>query len=883
MSVKIISRVTNQQLADTGTSVGLNGNVGDYQNITLNVAVSVEAKTSTSLSITVNTDNTWTLSTGTWAQLGFEVGDSVTGTLNQTQISTGTNTATAISVTVNAISGNVMTVSAAIFSTIPSNFVVPSTNGDYVLNWMEVKVDKDFTALDLYYNQYLSSISPTLNSFLDGTQSIASASGLDATDLVTVVYMTINNPKSGGNLLKASIIGLGKTSGVSSFEITLVTIVGGFYDVTTDIENNTNPSWFAGSENLNDAVKIDFFKAVGNLDAQQLSDIFSWNGNTGWFNENRNVNNGVLSVVAGSLSFQDVTSSAFVSGLQSDAKTRVNFLIDAPSTFFILADQVFNAGIVTCPIDRQQFIGNGFTELENLCANTMGVENSYPFGAAVTSSIAGFQNSLGAEVKIERYHFEWVSNTRAEITLDIQPNVAMTSYINSLNSGDRLWALWVSCVDSSGTLTSARRENVMLSGQWLEQVIEPETFKGGELFDIYPREQDYYTATSNPNTTIITEDDFQGAMRVLLDKTEHITNVKCGVEIYNPADASRYTLDSISLDTTSAPVSGDGTQQLNFEINRPFNYVNGFKNKLFTVKRFPSLDAGNDRGFEIVAAMRFRYEWWLANSNLPTSFYLNTEPLDNLNNEWFTKKIIGTLQWRYFQEVTTTENFYVDTKQLTALNYRDALDDGFTNDITIYENDDFTGSLFVNNKTNKYTGRNFALVDGEPAYIEAKIGKSGATFAQNYVEITLEVEDGQGFTSQWKLRSDQTPAGNNPLRPLSGETTVKITNPASELVAQCWIDTTLLPNNVIDLKITAEFQGINEGGEGENSYFNVISLGLRLMQHLNLNLMKTANLTNAITNYQFLQVYQVQRTTIKMILKVCLQREMLLQMILISF
>jgi hypothetical protein len=113
MSVKIISRTTQQQLADTGTSVGLNGNVGDYQRIILDVAVSVEAKTSTSLSITVNTDNTWTLSTGTWAQLGFEVSDSITGTLNQTQISTGTITPTAISVTVNAISGNVMTVSGS--------------------------------------------------------------------------------------------------------------------------------------------------------------------------------------------------------------------------------------------------------------------------------------------------------------------------------------------------------------------------------------------------------------------------------------------------------------------------------------------------------------------------------------------------------------------------------------------------------------------------------------------------------------------------------------------------------------------------------------------------------------------------------------------------
>ena len=825
MPTIINSRSTVNRLADTGTSIGLNGNVGDWQQITIEFDVYVGIKTTTTVSITVNTDNTWTLSSGNWSDLGFEVGDTITGTLNQTQISTGTITNTAISVTVSAISGNIMTVSGAIFPTIPVSFNVPSTSGDYSLNWMDVKVDKDFTAIDLYYNQFESTISPTLNSFLDGSQTVLSASGLDATDTVTDVSFTINNPKSGGSVISATITGDGKASGVSSFVIEILTLVSGFYDVATDIENNTPPSWFNGSNNLYDAVKIDMFKSVGVSDAMQSSGIVSWAGNTGWFNENRNVNNGVLSINTSSLAFQDTVSSAFVTGLQSDKKTRISFFIDAPSTFFILADQQFSAGIITVPIDRAQFTNTNLTELQNLCANTMGENPTFPFGSATTSSIAGYQNILGAEVKIERYHFQWVGNTRAKITLDIEPNAAMTNYINdTLAVGDRLWALWVTCVDSSGTMTSARRENVMLSGQWLPKEVVQETLKGGDLFTIFPREKDYYT---NPLTSsdddIVVEDDFHAAMRFKLNEAERISSAEFGVELVNPSNGATVNLENFVIDLTTQPVSVFGIQEISAISNRPFQYVNGFKDKVVTLQRYPAADGSGQVGFEFIVPFRFRYEWWLSNTNY-NAFYDTSYPLNNINNEWLTKQIgvFSSLQTRYYQLLTIDGVEYKDFKNLTIIGYRDAyrVEAGYTGGIEVYSDSSYTDSLNIGTKINRLTCDLFAFDENNPNYIVATISKAGGNLVADYVEITVEGEDGAGYLSQWKIRSDQTPAANNPLRPLTGQTTVKVTSTGADLTAECWLDTSKLPSTITNIKITAEFVGNSEGGEGESAFKN---------------------------------------------------------------
>ena len=134
MSVLITGRVSTNARASSGDSNFLNGNVGDWQSTTINVRVAVDFKTSLSQQIIVNTDNTWALSSGTWAAFGFVVGDTITGTLNYTL--SGTITNAAISVTVTAIVGNIMTVSAAILGALPVSFIVPSTNSGYSLNWM---------------------------------------------------------------------------------------------------------------------------------------------------------------------------------------------------------------------------------------------------------------------------------------------------------------------------------------------------------------------------------------------------------------------------------------------------------------------------------------------------------------------------------------------------------------------------------------------------------------------------------------------------------------------------------------------------------------------------------------------------------------------------
>ena len=298
MAITINSRVTTNALAASGSTPYLNGNVGDWQETTINFSAVASFKTTVSVLVTVNTDDTLTLSSGNWEDYGFEVGDALTGTLNQTQVSTGTNTDTAISVNVTAIAGNIMTVDGAIFGTITTSFVVGGTTGDYTLNWLELIADKTFTSVEFNYNQFLNSNynSPTLNSFLDGSTTTWIASGLDATDTSTIVSMTPQTPQSGLTVESVTIVGDGKVSGVSSFEIVVIHSISGIYEQTTDIQTPTNPSWFTGTEQLTDTYQITAQVTAGSSVGALVSDLKKNQGNTGWFNENKNSSTNIFSI-----------------------------------------------------------------------------------------------------------------------------------------------------------------------------------------------------------------------------------------------------------------------------------------------------------------------------------------------------------------------------------------------------------------------------------------------------------------------------------------------------------------------------------------------------------------------------------------------------------
>ena len=813
MPVRILSRSSESPLQVSAARPFLEGNVGDYINTEIEVEVQASFITGGLEQLFFNTDNTILNLTGNWIDYGFAVGDTIVGTLEITTLPSTVKTYTANTVVITAISGNLLTYSGNfetsapvdLFTDHPYFITFPSANSLYSFNFANLHVVKDFTQVEFTYCEILNTLvfSPTLNSLLDGSQTKFSASGLDAS-VTSPTTMTAFAPKSGSNIISITIEGDGTdpatNEGKNTYILRMVHTIGGVYQSPL-----TLPSWYNGTECLSDTYQFKFTSGLVQI-SSSLEDVnVQVSGNTGWFNEI--LNGGANPYTISGLTYKN-SLGALVDSIQLDAATTINFTITGSG--FNSTDTKFNFGLVSTPSDRTSYANNGFTDLANLVANTLGIGQVYSHSATpIVATVTGYTAPFGGTIDVTSRHFEVVSASQIDVEIIVSPDSLVRTYIESFLSGDKTFGFWVTVVPDNTTTTNTRI-NLLTTDQFMEVETVVQPIKTDSLAKIYPREKDYYTdPTTASDNKLVTEDDAHAAIRFTQPTNSVISQVTMGIELYIiSTGAAIHTLDSTTINTAASPISVDGTQEINSITNRPFiTYADGNKNKQITLRRLTSLDVSTNRGYEFIYPFRMRWEWWLANPTLPTAFYSITQPLNNLNNEWFTK-LAGIVGLRYFMETIQNGITTKNTINLGLVNYRN--DIRFTRFIGVYEDSLYVNSLYVQDETNKYTGRGYELIDNQLNYVVCRLSQGSNTFASyEYAEVTIEVEDGSGFTTQWKIRTDEDPTANNPLRPISGETRLKadITTDPDFFYLFCNIDPNKLPTNAVNYKITAEWVG----------------------------------------------------------------------------
>jgi hypothetical protein len=818
MPVRILSRSSESPLQPSASRTFLEGNVGDYINTEIEVEVQASFITGGLEQLFFNTDNTILNLTGNWIDYGFAVGDTIVGSLEITTFPSTVKTYNANTVVITAISGNLLTYSGSfetsapvdLFTDHPYFITFPSANALYSFNFANLHVVKDFTQVEFTYCEILNTLvfSPTLNSLLDGSQTKFSASGLDAS-VTSPTTMTAFNPKSGSNIVSITIEGDGidpsTVEGKNTYILKMVHTIGGVYQSPL-----TLPSWYNGSECLSDTYQFKFSSGLVQI-TSLLDDVnVQVAGNTGWFNEI--LNGGLNPYTISGLTYKN-SLGALVDSIQLNATTKINFTITGSG--FDTTDTKFNFGLVSTPSDRTSYANNGFTDLANLVANTLGIAQVYSHSASpIVATVTGYTAPFGGTIDVTSRHFEVVSSSQIDVEIIVSPDSLVQTYIDSFLTGDKTFGFWVTvCPDN--TTTTNTRINLLTTDQFMEVETVVQPIKTDSLAKIYPREKDYYTdPTTASDNKLVTEDDAHAAIRFTQTTSDVISQVTMGVELYViSTGAAIHTLDSTTINTSASPISVDGTQEINSITNRPFiTYANGNKNKQITLRRLTSLDVSSNRGYEVIYPFRMRWEWWLANPTLPTAFYTITQPLNNLNNEWFTK-LAGNVGLRYFMETIQNGITTKNTINLGLVNYRN--DIRFTKFIGVYEDSLYLNSLYVQDETNKYTGRSYELIDNQLNYVVCRLSQGSNTFVSyEYAEVTIEVEDGNGYLSQWKIRTDEDPTANNPLRPISGETRLlaDITTDPDFFYLFCNIDPNKLPTNAVNYKITAEWVGnVNEG------------------------------------------------------------------------
>lgn len=832
MPVKILSRTSEQpQYTGSGTNTALVGNVGDWVQTTINFRAYVGFESGT---VFVDTNNVLTLTSGTWEDLGFVAGDALTGELNYANNPNNTGSSTTLdistlSLTVVSVNGSQMELSGPLLAT-GQNYQIPGQTNNYIFNYLKLYVENAITAVDFRYNQILNSTnnSPSLSSILDGTETALRASGLDASDLVTITTLTPQNIQSGCSINSATIQGKGLTDAFNDFEIVVIHSIVGIYDQTTDIVNKTKPSWYLSNEALGDIYQIKAYQTAFDESTVLSSDLNDGKliavGNTGWFYESFNGGQKNYSLI--DVEFEDATATQ-ITGIAHEGQSTIRFSVIGSG--FSTGSSEFNFGISLNPINRTALGNKNFTNLEMLCANTMGVLQSYGHTASpVVSTINGFENDLGARIDITSYHFEVISANQVDVEIIVDVNSEFTQYINDLGLNDNLFSFWCS-VGTNGPLATTDRVSLLFSNQVYIAPVVPQTFEDIIGFGFFTNEEDFYTdplTFEGEGYTFTPEDDYHFSVVFLFPINQVINTGKVGLEIYDIATGDTvYNLDEVSVNLGNSLVASDGTQIINYTTSRLFNYEPTFKNNLIEWVRVPSQDVGDNRGYRFNTPFRIRWEWWIKNNLVPTAFYDTSEPNDNLNNEWFPKlsASYGIRQYLFLdtEDENGTQVQYQKKYNIDIKNYED--DKLFSHTIETYGDSGFsTDNLFLAlSKVNKYDNTLYAILEDNETFVSAKIEQAGEVFTNDYGEITLEVEDGAGYLSMWKIRTDATPQVNNPLQPIVGQTALQVITLTNGIELRCRIEPSLIPSGAVSFKISAAHSGTitPEGGGTTNDYF----------------------------------------------------------------
>ena len=830
MPVNILSRISEQpQYTGSGSNTALVGNVGDWVQTIINFRAYTGFE-SGNVSLTVQTNNFLVLSSGTWEELGFTAGVDLIGELNYSNNPNNSNNSTTLDIstlglTVVSVNGSMMEISGQLLNS-GSNYQIPGITGNYIINYINLYAEDPITAVEFSYNQILNSTNnaPTLNSLLDGTVTALRGSGLDASDLVTITTLTPKNIQSGCSIDSVTIQGKGITDAFSDFELVVVHSIVGIYDQSTDIENKTKPSWFASTECLGDIYQIKCYRTAFDETTAVSSALNDGKliavGNTGWYDENFNGGQKNYSLI--DVTFEDATATQ-ISGISHEGQSTIRFSVIGAG--FTTTDSEFNFGISLNPINRVPLGNKNFTNLQMLCANTMGVLQSYGHTAApVVSTIAGFTNDQGAQIDITSYHFEVISANQVDVEIIVDVNAAFTQYVNDLGLNDNLFSFWCS-VGTEGALATTDRINLIFSNQVYIAPVVPQTLEDIIGFGFYPNELDFYTdplTFTGEGTIFAPEDDYHFSVAFLFEAGAVIKTGRVGLEIYNTTtDETVYNLDEVSVNLANSLVQLDGTQIINYTAPRQFEYEPTFKNNQIQWVRVPSQDVGNDKAYRFVTPFRMRWEWWIENGLVPTDFFDTSEPNDNLNNEWSTKIPTGYGIRQYLfldtEDVNGTQIQYEKKYAISIKPYND--DKTITHEIKTYGDNTFVSDeLFLAAaKTNKYTEPVYGILENNETFVSCVMSRAGYDFTNFYGEITLEIENGAGWLSMWKIRSDSTPQPNNPLQPLSGQTTAQVITGTNEVEIRCRIEPSLIPQGSVNFKISAVYSGRyapEGGGEG---------------------------------------------------------------------
>lgn len=590
--------------------------------------------------------------------------------------------------------------------------------------------------------------------------------------------------------------------GKTFFEFEIEYMISSLFEDLSNFQNLEMPSYLTGNGSLTDNFRIEFYPEWNNPNVMIKNDMSKTRrlGNTGWFNENFNELANDFNIE--SVKYFDNNGNP-IDSLDYSASTKVQITIAGVPN--LNANTECGFGFAWIPINEDDYREKSTPFYRNCFVQSGSLENGFLLGQLYTDTFFG-AGTDGGSMDTSQIKFTSVSG-KIVMEANFIPNGSFFNIFDSKNENDRNYVLWVSVADGSLERNFSDRVALLADSNSMAKNIPPAgNYEGIQnAFIEHPFDE---TNVGVESLEGIVQDDILCRMplRIPTDGSKVFERITFGVEAYNIGLNESQELEKYEVDLTQFPITSDGVRQIDVDTVRGFKLEPNNNKNWVKINREDDLDVLGLAGFICYFGTKIRWEDWILRNNVDTAFFNENELNNGFHNDWIN--YLRTQGWKikYFTEIISRESGelyeYKNRWDMSFVDYDENVNIAVTH--KYYRDSDDT---LLNVGTDPETNRPFGvIISNEPTRIEIEfeILDSGVwDLSTTYAVTTIEIDKGAGRFEQRQLSSVWGSENDNPLKPVEGETKLKIEVDGTNkfLKTSCLVDPDLL-DDALKYRIT---------------------------------------------------------------------------------
>ena len=779
LSRKYFSEWANGTSFSSSTSdyaTHLKGSVGEKLKFVSRVRASLFAIAEDSSPFNYNNSQVLSRSSGSWLQDGFHIGQTFAFIENYTS---GTPTVI-VSGTIAYLNDTELE-----FSGLTGSFTVGSyTNHalvctskfDALIYRFGIVENDDATNYDSAYSNDvqghfydgIDTTTPTTHNMLVEGGNSANKSWYSGNS--TVKYIASSNP-----------LGIGSGSNyVHEYEITQEFVINPvFIESFKDaLDNGLQPDSLIGSKSWKHVTHYEFRYDMSNPNTSQKITDETAIGSVGWFGENYNGFNSAYSI--SNVTYQDTTNFTSVDSLQLNRKTTV-------------LGRVNGSGFTnTSKLGGYFFWG---APLEVYSNKQTSFQNTFLWDSFIGSMSSGTYEATGSD-RIKRLKLTYISASVVDFEMDIEFSQSEIDLINPDNLSEVFDNYFIG-VQAGNTNTTDTSNKVICQVDWNAFNINLDVeglcrFENQGFFD------------HSMDTTLSGFTDYKGWLQdgivfksdIILNKSlsANLKAVQCRLIAYNTLTDDSFDLQSYKFSLANQVIVNQTPtyQKLSLSTTRGFKLASG--DAFNQVTLFFNNPASNEQRINLKLGVKIDWQSWIK-INADTIFFDASLDSNGLGKDASRYSLLNDYEIRLVVDAD------INTDSTLATRYSDMSPSLNIYGWTLEDDDPAEYSCLIETFDEDNNDLGGAILENADTRMKVTwTPQSGSTsiFTNGWFVHRLETINANSYNDINELSSILTPTLSR-LKPLLGETLLKVTDNGTNFVTECLIDYTKLNGQTINL------------------------------------------------------------------------------------